>query len=283
MMACLQPVVPRPCARDWRSALRRGFLWWIGGLGLSAASAGLEAGPVGLPDTIARVKPSVVAVGTVQHTRNPPSEFRGTGFVVGDGRYVITNAHVLPRELDQEHREFLAVFAPTGKHRKRVASRRAEVVAKDTRHDLALLRAVGKPLPALKIGDSGKVREGESFAFTGFPVGPVLGALYPVTHEAIVSALTPIALPVNSYRQLTRKMRSQLEAPFTVFQLDAVAYPGNSGSPLYGPADGTVVGVINAVHVKETRESVLQKPSGITYAIPARYVKQLMEKAGVAP
>jgi serine protease Do len=250
--------------------------------GLAAWASVSSVCAAGLPETIARVKLSVVAVGTEQHTRNPPSKFMGTGFVVGDGRHVITNAHVLPRELDNEHREFLAVFSSTGKQRKRVASRRAEVVATDRKHDLALLKAAGKPLPALRVGDSGQVREGERYAFTGFPIGPVLGALYPVTHEAIVSALTPIALPVLSYKQLTRKMRSQLSKPFTVFQLDAVAYPGNSGSPMYSPASGKVVAVINAVYVKETRESVLQKPSGITYAIPARYVGELLKKAGVS-
>jgi S1-C subfamily serine protease len=56
--------------------------------------------------------------------------------------------------------------------------------------------------------------------------------------------------------------------------LDATAYPGNSGSPLYIPETGEVVGVINKVFVKESREAVLEKPSGITYAIPVRYVKQ---------
>ena len=36
-------------------------------------------------DTIARVKQSVVAVGTFERARTPPFQFRGTGFAVGDG------------------------------------------------------------------------------------------------------------------------------------------------------------------------------------------------------
>jgi len=51
-------------------------------------------------DTIARVKVSVVAVGTYERTRTPAFEFKGTGFAVGDGLSIITNAHVVPRLLE---------------------------------------------------------------------------------------------------------------------------------------------------------------------------------------
>ena len=63
-----------------------------------------------------------------------------------------------------------------------------------------------------------------------------------------------------------------------MFQLDATAYPGNSGSPVFELDNGRVVGVINSVLVKETRESVLSNPSGITYAIPAKYIQQLLKE-----
>jgi hypothetical protein len=42
-----------------------------------------------------------------------------------------------------------------------------------------------------------------------------------------------------------------------------------------------VVGVINSVLVKGTKESALEKPSGITYAIPARFVKALLAGRGL--
>ena len=77
-------------------------------------------------------------------------------------------------------------------------------------------------------------------------------------------------------------MIKRLRDPYDVFQLDATAYPGNSGSPLYIPETGEVVGVINKVFVKESKEAVLEKPSGITYAIPVRYVKELLRDAGIA-
>jgi hypothetical protein len=40
-----------------------------------------------------------------------------------------------------------------------------------------------------------------------------------------------------------------------------------------------VLGVVNMVFVKSTKESVLAQPSGITYAIPAKYVLELLQKA----
>ena len=41
---------------------------------------------------------------------------------------------------------------------------------------------------------------------------------------------------------------------------------------------GDVLGVINMVLVKGTRESILSQPSGITYAVPSKYIQDLVEK-----
>ena len=69
---------------------------------------------------------------------------------------------------------------------------------------------------------------------------------------------------------------------FPVFQLDATAYPGNSGSPIYDPATGDVLGVVNMVLVKSTKESALSQPSGITYAVPARHLEALLRRSTLA-
>ena len=232
----------------------------------------------GLPDTIDKVRPAVVAVGTVQETRRPPAVFRATGFAVADGLHVLTNAHVLPDGLNTEQKEYLAVFVGRGKSS---TARAATPVAVDRQHDLALLKIDGSPLPALAMDWSRRVREGQEVNFTGFPIGIVLG-LYPVTHRGIVSARTPIVIPAPSTRQLDPTQVQRLKDPFEVLQLDAIAYPGNSGSPLYDPGSGRVLGVVNSVFVKESKEALLQQPSGISYAIPIEYAEALFKQAGLA-
>ncbi len=230
-----------------------------------------------LPDTIAVVKKSVVAVGTYLPKRSPRGMFLGTGFVVGNGSIVATNAHVIPETLDVEHLEKLAVFIRRGDA---VGVEQATLLAEDRIHDVALLKLSKADLPALKLGKAKNVREGQLYAFTGFPIGMVLG-LYPVTHRGIVSAISPIVIPMLSARQLNEKLLTRLRDPYPVFQLDATAYPGNSGSPLYEIDTGRVIGIINKVFVKESKENILSKPSGISYAVPIDYVLKLLRDQGL--
>lgn len=230
-----------------------------------------------LADTVAKIKPSIVGVGTFQRTRQPPVNLLGTGFVVADGRHVLTNLHVLPKVIDSDNHEILAIFVGTGEN---PDVRLAVEVAADTEHDLALLKFSDAPLPSLTLGDSGKVREGERYAFTGFPIGAILG-LYPATHRGIISAITPGVIPQDDSRRLTVDMITRLKDPYMVFQLDATAYPGNSGSPLFDPDTGVVIGIVNKVFVQEGKENVLQRPSGISYAIPIRYARALLAKSGL--
>jgi len=228
--------------------------------------------------TIAQVKGSIVAVGTYEQTRSPRFQFRGTGFVVGDGTLIATNAHVLPDAIDSSRLEVISILV-LGPERDKVTFREARRVAVDPGTDLALLKIDGSPLPALRIGNSDGVKEGREILFTGFPLGAALGP-YPATHGGMVSAITPIAIPPARSTQLDPKLLQRLTiGSFPIFQLDATAYPGNSGSPVYDAATGEVVGVINMVFVKGTKESVLTQPSGITYAIPAKYLQDLVQKS----
>jgi serine protease Do len=232
-----------------------------------------------LPAVIEKIKPGVVGVASYLKTRSPPAILRGTGFAVADGTHVLTNAHVLPESVAEEGSEQLALSM---RESGREVLRRATKVAVDGEHDIALLKVGGKPLQPLQLGDSRKVREGELYAFTGFPIGVVLGS-YPVTHRGIISAISPIVIPALTPRQLNPVMLHRLNNPYDVFQLDATAYPGNSGSPLYDLRTGTVIGIINSVYVKETKESVLEKPSGISYAIPIKYAVELLRQRGLKP
>jgi S1-C subfamily serine protease len=252
------------------------LMWWVFVPAVYAAAR--------LPDVIDHVRPSVVGVGTVYPQRQPnrksdPVSYRGTGFVVGNGLQVVTNAHVIPEKLDVDNNQMLAIFSGRGANAK---ARPARVVRTDSEHDLALLEFEGERLPVLVLGDAATVREGQEIAFTGFPIGMVIG-LYPVTHLGIVSSITPMARPVENARTLNPAQLRRLRNPFNAFQLDAIAYPGNSGSPVYEVSTGKVVGVINSVFVKESKESVLEKPSAISYAIPVNHVQALLADSGDNP
>lgn len=255
---------------------------------LALAALTLALGAQSLPvaraadraDVVARVKASVVAVGTYERARSPQFQFLGTGFAVGDGSLIVTNAHVLPGALDGGKMETVAVLSPPGSKggREQVEWREARRVAQDPAVDLALLKVDGPPLPPLKLKDSDSVREGQEILMTGFPIGAVLGP-YPATHRGMIAAITPIAIPQARASQLdTPTLRRLSSGTFPVFQLDATAYPGNSGSPIYDPDTGEVVGIVNMVLVKSTKESVLKDPTGITYAIPARHLKALLDQ-----
>ena len=258
--------------------IRRAFAVRFASL-ILLSGIGFWAGPVwaALPEIIDQIRPSVVAIGTYQKTRSPAFLMRGTGFAVGDGTLIATNAHVLPEVLDVAGNEQLVIQIPLGKGA--VQQRPAKTVEVDGSHDLAVLRMEGQALPAVALRRGGLVREGQSIAFTGFPIGGVLG-LSPVTHHGIVSAVTPIALPGAKASQLSEKLIKRLKSgAFEVYQLDGTAYPGNSGGPLFEADSGEVIGIINMVFVKGTKESVLSQPSGISFAVPIQYLQDLLRGA----
>jgi len=226
-------------------------------------------------DMLPNVKPAVVGVGTFNPTNRPPASLKGTGFAVLDGNHVVTCAHIFVKPLDTEKNETIAVFI--GRDRQ-MNVRSAQLIAVDKAHDLALLKITGTPLATLKLGDSTQAREGWQLYFTGYPIGSVLG-LNPSTHRAGLAAIIPIFTPVANASQLNVRALKQASDAYEVFELDAIAYPGNSGSPVWHPDTGEVLGVLNSVYVKGAKETALSTPSGISYAIPAKYVRALLEQA----
>ena len=252
---------------------------------LVGALASSNAQAADFVQTIETIKPSVVAIATYQKTRSPAAVFFGTGFVVTDGLTIVTNAHVVAAQADAEKSGAIGILANTVSGGSVAAAsgetplfRSAVVVAIDTEHDLAILKITGVPLAALRLGDSSELREGQSLAFTGFPLGMVLG-FHRATHRAMLSAITPIVQPAYNPRGLdARSIRQLQRSAYGVLQLDGTAYPGNSGSPLYDPASGVVYGVINMVFIKGLKESAISQPSGISYAIPSNYIRELLAR-----
>ncbi|MCO7226240.1 serine protease [Pleionea sp. CnH1-48] len=228
------------------------------------------------PDILKAIKPSIVAIGNYKKTRSPARLLLGTGFVVADGNHVVTNAHVIDSARSVPD-ALLSVFIGRERNLKIYS---AKVVAYDREHDLAIVRFDGPAQPILEIGDSSRVQEGEIYAFSGFPIGQILGQ-YPVTHRGMIAAITPNIIPMDNAKQLNSADLKKLREPFVIFQLDATAYPGNSGSPLFDMKNGRVIGVMNKVYVKTAKEKVLSDPSGISYAIPSKYLLSMLQQAGI--
>ena len=248
-------------------ALRRALV----ALSLSAGVASAQA-ELDLPSLLDQVRGSVVGIASHDPLGAPRTQLSGTGFVVGDGRTVVTNAHVVRAVQNAENSQRLVVLVGRGPQ---PSVRTAEVVQEDSYHDIAVLRIAGPAVPALTLAAPGGVREGLSIAFSGFPIGALLG-LYPVTHRGIVSCIVPIATPQATMQNLSAAQIKRLSNPFEVYQLDAIAYPGNSGSPVFELSRGEVIAVVNSGLVKASKESVLKDPSAITYAIPIQHLRNLL-------
>lgn len=234
-----------------------------------------QAAPLSLVDLVKASKPSVVAVGVYNATSAPRFTFRGSGFAVGDGTLVVTNAHVLPDPEDKTFGNQLrvrVVVGPTAPD-----ERVATALRVDRSRDVALLRIEGAPLPTLPLAGPEVVAEGTPIALMGFPIGGQLGMI-PVTHRGLLSSVANVVMPTPSARQLNERAVMQLrEGSFLLYQLDATAYPGNSGGPVFDAQSGRVIAVMSMVLAKGSREVAMSSPSGIAYAIPVRHVLELLD------
>ena len=176
-------------------------------------------------------------------------ESSGSGFIISDDGYIVTNAHVI---------DSAAEIVVTLKDRRELD---AKVIGVDESSDLALLKVEAKGLPAVKMGDSSELRVGQWVVAIGAPFG-----LDHSASQGIVSALA---------RSL--KQRNTTYVPF--IQTDVAVNPGNSGGPLFD-LNGNVVGVNSMIY---SRSGGYQ---GISFSIPANTVKnvisQLKEKGFVS-
>jgi serine protease Do len=230
-----------------------------------------------LPTTVAKIRQSVVGIALFLPFNGGSPSLTGSGFVVADGRHVITCAHVIKR-LDEKITQIIYVLVDNGG---RIDRRLATIVAQEPSYDMALLRIEGDPLPAASIRTQADLLpEGTDIATTGFPIGSVLG-FFPVTHRGIVSARTSNFSPLPDSRLIALKMVRA--ARFQIYQLDLIAYPGQSGSAFYDAQTGVVAGVINATFLRSTKEKVLSDPSAITYAIPSTFIIQILRANKLEP
>ena len=205
-----------------------------------------------LPELFQRVSPSVVFVSAVMidpfRLSDRLSTSIGSGFVIDEQGLILTNSHVVYGSRS------ITVTLDGGQ------VVRAKPVGEDSILDLALLRI---PIPAsgltaVNLGDSGRVRVGQSVLAIGNPFG-----LKQTLTVGVVSGINRIlpVLPMN------------LKLP--LIQTDAAINPGNSGGPLLNRC-GEVIGITTAFIGEE---------GNLGFSIPIDLVKevlpQLIEKGRV--
>ena len=242
-------------------------------------SISLRANSHDLPDLSIQVKqnkPSIVGIGLFTPIQSNAPKILGTGFVVGNGKYIVTNYHVVSTELDTTIVQYFVALSGEGRLPK---THKMELIGIDPVHDLAIL-AIQDTLPAVSLANDELIDDGSEVFMTGFPIGAVLG-LYPATHTGIVAAKAPDVNPARNADELTIKMLKRLKVPFLIYQLDITAFPGNSGSPVFNRKTGEVFAVLNKVFVSAGKEAALTNPSGISYAIPVKHVKALAKKNNI--
>lgn len=207
--------------------------------GLSSASADLESRTTPLVRAVADARPSVVNIRGRKTVRERLDNFSqidkqvngmGTGIVIDDRGYIITNYHVI---------EGVAQIQ-VGLHDKSTTT--AKLIAHDPKTDLAIIKiAARSDLPVIKIGNSDTLMPAE----TVVAVGNAFGYEHTVT-RGIISEL----------RRTVQVSENQIY--YDLIQTDASINPGNSGGPLLN-IDGEMIGINVAVRVGA---------QGIGFAIP---------------
>lgn len=201
-----------------------------------------EAGALSLQEIYRRCIGSVVSIVTV----TPSGKASGTGIIMSEDGYVITNHHVI--ESAQ------AVSVLTADSQEYTAS----VVGSDETSDLAVLKIEAEGLQAAEFGDSSVLQVGDSVAAIGDPLGT---ALRGTMTDGIVSAIN---------RDLTVNDRTM-----SLIQTNAALNNGNSGGPLIN-CYGQVIG-INTMKMSNFYSSSTTV-EGIGFAIPIDTAKPIIDE-----
>jgi len=153
----------------------------------------------------------------------------GSGFIISPDGYILTNTHVVDSADEisvklTDKREF-----------------KAKVIGTDKRTDVALIKIEANGLPAVKLGDPGKLRVGEWVVAIGSPFG------FESSVTAGIVSAKGRALPQENF------------VPF--IQTDVAINPGNSGGPLFNMR-GEVVGINSQIYSRTGGYM------GVAFAIP---------------
>lgn len=201
-----------------------------------------------------KVSPSVVAIGVSRRVVNPFDPFSvprredatiGTGFVVSDKGIIVTNKHVV-----SDSSRYTVVTKDGAKFD-------VKKVYRDPTLDLAIIQIEGSNLKALELGDSSKIKVGQ----TVIAIGNALGRFTNTVTTGVVSGLGRKVVAGDPFG-------GSMESLDDLIQTDAAINPGNSGGPLLN-SSGQVIGVSVA-----TTEGA----QNIGFGIPINSVKEIVKE-----
>jgi serine protease Do len=202
--------------------------------------------PPSFAEIVARVNSAVVHVDVIEEGRplrglddgvlmDLPRRGEGSGFIVDPDGYILTNHHLVP--------------GPAARVRVRLANKRelpARRVGSDPSTDLALLKVEARGLPALRLGDSDRLRVGDWVCAIGNPLE--------FDHTVTVGVVSS-------------KGRKIFNQSFDSYiQTDAAINPGSSGGPLVNMR-GEAVGISAAIS---------SDAQGIGFAIPSNVARSVL-------
>ncbi|MDE5569555.1 MAG: trypsin-like peptidase domain-containing protein, partial [Ruminococcus sp.] len=215
-----------------------------------------------LPDIVDEIMPSVVGVSsTFEFTKQysswgwgfqqPESVTQeavgtGTGIVMTEDGYIITNAHVIYDSSEEYHageaKAVSVLFSDKNEYD-------AKIIAYDVETDIAVLKIDETGFTPATFGNSDDLRVGELVIAVGNPLG---FELFGSVTSGIVSALNR-EISIN-------------EKNMTLIQTDAAINSGNSGGPLLNSC-GQVIG-INSAKMSSSYASGTASIEGLGFAIP---------------
>jgi serine protease Do len=181
-----------------------------------------------------------------QVPRERREESLGSGVIVSPDGYILTNNHVIDGATD------ITVFLPDKREFK------AQVIGRDSKTDIAVIKIPASKLPAVTLGDSSHLQVGDYVLAIGDPFG-----VGETVTNGIVSATGRNGLDIENYEDF--------------IQTDAPINPGNSGGALVN-ARGELVGINTAILSANGGGN-----EGVGIAIPidmARYVMEQILKQG---
>ncbi|MGI6040477.1 MAG: S1C family serine protease [Eubacteriales bacterium] len=196
-----------------------------------------------VPEIAEKVMPSVVGIVSSVQSMYGTSSFSGTGIIMSTDGYIITNNHVIESAQD------ISVTLMDGSEHK------AQLVGRDSRSDLAVIKIDVDNLVAAEFGDSDALKVGELAVAIGNPLG--LDLMGTVT-DGIISAIN---------RDVVVEERTM-----TLIQTNAAINSGNSGGPLINKY-GQVIG-INTLKMQNYYTSV----EGLGFAIPTNTAKPIIDE-----